>query len=290
MPGEDGMPSKNRLIAPAVTILGALALLLPALAGRGLADEPRPWEIGMQVPASEAADRIAAFHSLLLWIITAITLFVLGLLVYVVWRFRESRNPVPTRTSHHTVIEVIWTVLPIMILVIIAIPSFKLLYYEDRVPDAALTVKAIGHQWYWSYEYPDNGKFAFDSQMIEDADLKPGQLRLLEVDNRMVLPVNTNVRVVVASDDVIHAWIVPSLGVQVNAVPGRLNELWVNIDREGVYYGQCTQLCGINHGFMPIVVEAMSKEKFASWAEGHGKKKAAAAMPAPAPARVAAGR
>ncbi len=247
--------------------LSLAALLLGA--GAAAADEPQPWQMGMQTPASEVADRIHAFHSLLLWIITAITIFVLALLVYVMWRFRESRNPVPTRTSHNTLIEVLWTVIPIMILVIIAIPSFKLLYYEERIPPADLTVKVTGHQWYWSYDYPDNGKIQFDS-MLPDENPKTG-LRLLDVDNRMIVPVHANVRILVASDDVIHAWVVPSLGLQVNAVPGRLNELWVNIDREGVYYGQCTQLCGVNHGFMPIVVEAVSKDKFTSWAASQKK-------------------
>jgi cytochrome c oxidase subunit II len=258
------MTSKIVKLSLATLLLGA-----GGFAGGAAADEPQPWEMGMQTPASEVADRIHAFHSLLLWIITVITIFVLALLIYVMWRFRESRNPVPTRTSHNTLIEVLWTVIPIMILVIIAIPSFKLLYYEERIPPVDLTVKVTGHQWYWSYDYPDNGKIEFDS-MLPDENPKTG-LRLLDVDKRMIVPVHANVRILVASEDVIHAWVVPSLGLQVNAVPGRLNELWVNIDREGVYYGQCTQLCGVNHGFMPIVVEAVSKDKFASWVASQKK-------------------
>lgn len=258
------MPVKNGLMAFAI-------LLLNLASGRAYAEAPQPWELGFQPAASLTAERMWSFHTLLLWIITFITLFVLGLLLYVIWRFRASKNPTPNRTAHNTVIEVLWTVVPIMILVIIAIPSFKLLYYADRTHDAELTVKAIGHQWYWSYEYPDS-KVSFDSMVVDDADLKPGQLRLLDVDNRLVLPVHTSVRILVASDDVIHAWVVAPLGLQINAVPGRLNETWVNITKEGTYYGQCTQLCGVNHGFMPIAVEGVSKEAFAKWLEGQKKQ------------------
>ncbi|HXQ65956.1 MAG TPA: cytochrome c oxidase subunit II [Alphaproteobacteria bacterium] len=272
-------------------VLSALATLALALAGLAVggahAEEPQPWEVGLQPAASLSAERIDSFHSLLLWIITLIALFVLGLLLYVVWRFRASKNPVPTRTSHNTLIEVLWTVVPIMILVIIAIPSFKLLYYVDKTHDAELTLKAIGHQWYWSYEYPDS-KVSFDAMVIEDADLKPGQLRLLDTDNRVVLPVHTNIRLLIASTDVIHAWTVPPLGININAVPGRLNETWVNIEREGVYYGQCFQLCGINHGFMPIALEAVSKEAFAKWLDD--KRKQAEGSGASRLARVAAER
>ena len=253
--------------------LAALATLVLGIAGVGAAyaEEPQPWQIGLQPAASLTAERIDGFHSLLLWIITLITLFVLGLLIYVMWRFRESRNPVPNKTAHNTIIEVIWTVVPIMILVIIAIPSFKLLYYADKTPNAEMTLKAIGHQWYWSYEYPDS-KVAFDSIMVEDADLKQGQPRLLSVDNAVVVPVNTNIRLLIASEDVIHAWTMPALGVNINAVPGRLNETWMNIDREGTYYGQCFQLCGVNHGFKPIEIHAVSKEAYAQWLAGKQKQ------------------
>src|SRR5208282_1838153 len=272
-------------------VLSALATLALALAGPAVggahAEQPQPWELGLQPAASLSAERIDSFHSLLLWIITLITLFVLGLLLYVMWRFRASKNPVPTRTSHNTLIEVLWTVVPIMILVIIAIPSFKLLYYVDKTHDAELTLKAIGHQWYWSYEYPDS-KVSFDAMMIEDADLKPGQLRLLDTDNRVVLPIHTNIRLLIASTDVIHAWTVPPLGININAVPGRLNETWVTIEREGVYYGQCFQLCGINHGFMPIAIQAVSKDAFAKWLDD--KKKQAEGSGASRLARAAAER
>ncbi|HLI12993.1 MAG TPA: cytochrome c oxidase subunit II [Alphaproteobacteria bacterium] len=276
---------KTRLAALATLVLG-----FAGFAGSGAyAAEPQPWEMGMQPAASLVADRIHSFNSLLLWIITLITLLVLGLLVYVMWRFRASRNPVPTKTSHNTLIEVIWTVVPIMILVIIAIPSFKLIYYADVTPKADLTVKATGHQWYWSYDYPDS-KVSFDSQIIDDDSLKPGQIRLLSVDNPLVVPVHTYIRVLVTSDDVIHAWVVPALGMQINGVPGRLNEIWMNIEKEGTYYGQCTQLCGVNHGFMPIEVKAVSKEAFAQWLAGQQKassnaKPAAGAQLAQAEAR-----
>jgi cytochrome c oxidase subunit 2 len=254
------MPVKKGLIA-----LAMLVLNLTGFAGSSAhAEQPRPWQLGLQEPGSLTAERIASFHSLLLWIITIITLFVLALLLYVMWRFRASRNPVPAKTAHSTLIEVIWTVVPIMILVIIAIPSFKLLYYADKTHDAQLTVKAIGHQWYWSYEYPDS-KLSFDSQIVDDADLKPGQPRLLTVDNPVVVPINTNIRILVTSDDVIHAWTLPPLGVNINAIPGRLNETWMNIDRAGTYYGQCFQLCGVNHGFMPIEIKAVSKGEFEKW-------------------------
>jgi cytochrome c oxidase subunit 2 len=226
----------------------------------------------MQEPGSPVKDRIESFHDLLLVIITLITIFVFVLLTYTIWRFRASRNPTPTRTAHNTLLEVAWTAVPVLILVVIAIPSFKLLYYGDRTQNAEMTVKVVGHQWYWSYEYPDQGNFTFDSYMVPDTDLKPGQRRLLEVDNRLVVPAGTNVRILVAGTDVIHSWFVPSLGVQIYAMPGRLNETWVNVEKPGVYYGQCNQICGINHAFMPIAVEALSKEDFARWVEEAKKK------------------
>ena len=265
--------------------LGLLALCVAGLqAGSACAEEPRPWEIGLQPAASLTAERIDSFHTMLLWIITLITLFVLALLVYVIWRFRESRNPVPSKTAHHTFIEILWTVVPIMILVVIAIPSFKLLYYADKTADAQMTLKAIGHQWYWSYEYPDD-KVTFDSILVEDADLKQGQPRLLTVDNPVVVPVDTNIRLLIASEDVMHAWTMPALGVNLNAVPGRLNETWMNIKREGTYYGQCFQLCGVNHGFMPIEIRAVSKDDYAKWLAD--KKKQAANSNAAADAQLA---
>jgi len=274
-------------------VIGALAVV--AVAG---AAEPKPWELGFQPPATPVKDRLSAFHDELLIIITLITGFVLGLLVYVMWRFNHRRNPVPSRTSHNTVIEMLWTVVPVLILIIIAVPSFKLMYYMDRVPNAEMTIKVTGHQWYWSYEYPDQGGLAFDSNIIPEAELKPGQKRLLDVDNPLVVPADTIIRVEVTGTDVIHSWFVPSFGVQEYAIVGRLNESWMRIEHAGTYYGQCNQICGVNHAFMPIKVEALSKDEFQHWL-GEAKKKFArhddgtgavrvAAVPDPAEAARAA--
>ena len=208
---------------------------------------------------------LSNFHDLLLVVITVISLFVTGLLGYVVWRFSEARNPTPSRTTHNTLVEVLWTVVPVVILVIIAIPSFKLLYFSDVIPKADLTVKAIGHQWYWTYEYPDHGNFSLDSTMIASDELEPGQIRLLSVDNQIVVPVGKVVRVQVTADDVLHAWAVPAFGVKIDAVPGRLNEVWFKAERTGTFYGQCSELCGVNHGFMPIRVDVVSDNDFAAW-------------------------
>jgi len=253
---------------------GLLALCagsLPALAA-----EPRPWQLGMQEPASLVKLRIHDFHDLLLVTITLITLFVLALMAYICIRFRASANPTPSKTTHNTTIEVLWTVVPVIILVVIAIPSFKLLYFGDRTPNPEMTLKVVGHQWYWSYEYPDLGEVKFDSTVIQPADLKPGQKRLLDVDLPVVLPVDTNIRILFASADVMHSWFMPALGVQVYTTPGRLNEGWVNITKEGTYYGQCNQICGVNHGYMPVKVQAVSKEAYARWT-AEAKTKFAAA-------------
>ena len=236
------------------------------------AAEPKPWQFGMQPPATEVSDRLSAFHDELLIIITLIAAFVLSLLVYVILRFDGRRNPAPSRTSHNTVIEMLWTVVPVLILVIIAIPSFKLMYYMDRVPNPEMTIKVTGHQWYWSYEYPDQGGLAFDSNIIPEDQLKPGQKRLLEVDNPLIVPADTLIRVQVTGTDVIHSWFVPSFGVQEYAIVGRLNESWMKIDHPGTYYGQCNQICGVNHAFMPIKVEALSKEAFQNWLVDAKKK------------------
>lgn len=243
----------------------ALAAALVVAAAGAEAAQPYPWQIGLQPAASPVLREINSFHNLLLIIIFAIAVFVLALLVYVMVRFRASANPVPSKTAHNTLLEVVWTLIPVAILLVIAIPSFKLLYFSDVTQKAELTVKAIGHQWFWSYEYPDNGNFTFDATMVEAADLKPGQPRLLETDYRVVVPVDTNVRLLTTSVDVIHAWAMPAFGVKKDAVPGRLLETWFKAEREGVYYGQCSELCGTNHGFMPIAVEVVSKEAFAKW-------------------------
>lgn len=264
--------STKKVPARALVVLGLALTGCAAVAALAWADAPRPWEFGMQAPATPVKDRLSAFHDELLVIIFLITIFVLGLLLYVILRFNHRRNPVPTRTSHNTVIEMLWTVVPVLILVIIAIPSFKLMYYMDRVPNPDMTIKVTGHQWYWSYEYPDQGDLAFNSNLVPDADLKPGQKRLLDVDNPLVVPVETTIRVLVTGTDVIHSWFVPSFGVQEYAIVGRLNESWMKIEHDGVYYGQCNQICGINHAFMPIKVEAVSKDDFQRWLVDAKKK------------------
>ena len=269
-------------------ILAAGGALAASLIGTGAsAGEPTPWQMGLQQAATPLMQSIDDLHDILLVVITLITLFVLGLLLYVMWRFRESKNPTPTRTTHNTTVEVLWTVIPVVILVLIAIPSFKLLYYSDTIPKADLTVKAIGHQWYWSYEYPDHGNFTFDATILADDELKEGQPRLLEVDNRIVVPVNKVVRVQVTADDVLHAWAVPAFGVKTDGVPGRLNEVWFKAERTGVYYGQCSELCGVNHGFMPIRVDVVTAQEFNAWISWAKKEYAADDGGGPPATRVA---
>jgi cytochrome c oxidase subunit II len=240
----------------------AMAGLWAAVAA---SQQPHPWQLGLQDPASPIKAQLDSFHNLLLVIIIGIVLIVAALLVYVMVRFNAKANPTPTRTSHNTVLEVAWTVVPVIILVVIAVPSFRVLYYMERTPEAEMTLKVTGRQWYWDYEYPDQGGFGFSANMVADDQLKPGQPRLLETDKHIVLPVDTVIRIQVTAGDVIHSWAVPAFGIKRDAVPGRLNESWVKIEREGMYYGQCSELCGVNHGFMPIAVEAVSKEKFGAW-------------------------
>ena len=250
-----------------------------AWARSAAAGQPVNWQLGFQDAATPVMERLNDFHNLLLVIIFAIAAFVLLLLAYVLIRFRRSNNPAPSRTSHNTLVEVAWAVLPVIILIVMAVPSFKLLYYMDRTPEVELTVKAIGHQWYWTYEYPDH-EITFDALLVPEDELQPGQPRLLETDNRVVLPVNTKVRLLFTADDVLHAWAVPAFGIKVDTVPGRTNEAWVEVTREGVYYGQCSELCGVNHSFMPIAVEVVSKERFAAWLAEAKKKFAREAAPA----------
>lgn len=260
----------------AFAVLAGLTAFLPAVAGaESNVTAPIPWGMDLQRPGSPIMEQIVSFHTALIWVIAAISLFVLTLLAIIVFRFNSKSNPTPTKTSHNTVIEVLWTVVPIIILVFIAIPSFKLLFFAGRLPaDAAMTLKITGHQWFWSYDYPDQGGLHFDSMVkcrtTEDcagqADAN-GQvpLRLLDVDNPVVVPVGTTIRIQLVSDDVIHSWAVPSLGIKTDAVPGRLQETWTKIEHEGSYYGQCSELCGVDHGFMPINIVAVSKEAFADW-------------------------
>ena len=251
------------------------------LAATGLG-EPQPWQMSLQPAATPVMEDIVWFHNFLLWLIAAIAAFVLILLLIVIVRFNARANPVPSRTTHNTLIEVIWTVVPVLILVAIAVPSFRLLFYELKVPKADITVKVTGKQWFWSYGYPDQ-KFEFDSLMVQDKDLKPGQPRLLTVDNEMVVPVNKVVRVQVTGADVIHSFSVPSFGIKIDAIPGRLNETWFKAEREGMYYGQCSQLCGRDHAFMPITVHVVSEKDYTAWLDAAKKKYASTDDSAPVP-------
>ena len=266
----EGMKRFRRWTQRVAAVLWAPLLLLSA---RAFAEEPYDWQLGWQPAASPVREHIDALHNVLLVVITLITLFVLGLLLYVMFRFSAKRHPVPSKITHNTVIEIIWTLVPVLILVAIAVPSFKLLYYMDKNPHATMTIKITGHQWYWSYEYPDQGHLSFNSNMLDaDTTKKEGKPRLLAVDNPVVVPVGTVVRVLVAGTDVIHSWFVPAVGVQEYAMPGRTNEAWLQIDRPGVYYGQCNQICGINHPFMPIEIHAVSQDDFAKWVDGAKKQ------------------
>ena len=273
----------KRLAVVAVTVLAILPGGGAALAGLG---QPSPWQIGLQQSASPVMVDIVWFHDFLLYIITAITAFVLALLVIVIVRFNARANPVPSRTTHNTLIEIAWTIIPIVILMVIAVPSFKLLFFQLNIPAADLTVKATGKQWYWSYNYPDNGQIEFDSLMLKEGERKEGQPRLLAVDNEMVVPVNKTVRVITTGADVIHSFAVPSFGIKIDAVPGRINETWFKATREGVYYGQCSELCGKDHAYMPIAVHVVSEQAFAAWLE-EAKKKYARDVVVP-PTNVAA--
>ncbi len=257
------MPVFSRLRAYAVTI-GAL-LMSAASALAAAPGQPSSWALGLQEAASPVMADISWFHNLLLVIITAITAFVLILLLIVMIRFNARANPNPSRTTHNAVIEVIWTIFPVVILVAIAVPSFRLLFVELDPPKADLTVKATGKQWYWSYNYPDNGNFEFDSILVADKDLKPDQPRLLTVDNEMVVPVNKVVHVLVTGADVIHSFAVPSFGIKIDAVPGRLNDTWFKATSEGRFHGQCSELCGKDHAFMPITVRVVNDAEFAAW-------------------------
>jgi cytochrome c oxidase subunit 2 len=238
-------------------------MLLPM--GVAFAQQPQPWQIGMQPAFSPVKERIIALHDLVMVIITLVTIFVAVLLLWVCYRYSAKRNPTPSRTSHNTMLEVAWTVVPVLILVIIAVPSFQLVYYEDRTVDPDLTIKVTGHQWYWEYTYPEKGPIDFQSYIVPEDQLKPGQLRLLDVDNQLVLPVGKKVRILTTSGDVIHSFFIPSLGVQRYAIPGRTIETWVEITAPGDYYGECNQICGTNHSQMPISIHALAPAEFDAW-------------------------
>ena len=269
--------------------LGILGVL-SAIAGLGVASStqaqpivgvPHDWQMNFPPAYTPLMEKVESLNDLLLIIISLICAFVAALLIYAVWRFHASRNPVATTTTHNTVIEIAWTVLPILILVIIAIPSFRLLYYGDKATDAAFTVKVTGHQWYWSYEYPDQGNFSVDSRILSEADRvkqKPEVPRLLAVDEEMVIPKGTTIRIIGTAADSMHGWTVPGFGIKKTVIPGRLNEGWINVRDEGFYFGQCSQICGNNHTYMPIAVRVVSKPEFDKWVEQ--KKKSAGLVPA----------
>ena len=233
--------------------------------------QPVVWQMGLQDAASERMRDIISLHTFVLYIITAICLFVLGLLTWIMLRFNARANPTPTATTHNTVLEVAWTIIPVLILVTIAVPSFRLLYFEETLPPADLTVKAIGKQWFWTYQSPDNGNFTFDAQMTPERRSAPtvpnGEPRLLGTNNHVVVPVNKNIRILTTGADVIHSWAIPAFGVKMDAVPGRINQTWFKADKEGIYYGECSELCGARHAFMPITVEVVSQEKFDMWVQ-----------------------
>jgi cytochrome c oxidase subunit 2 len=289
--------------------LAAFVLILGTWLGQAFADQPREWQLNLQEAASPLMDRIHSFHNLLLYIIFGVSVFVLILLIWVIIRYNARANPTPSKTTHNTLIEVVWTVVPILILVVIAVPSFRLLYYSDKATEATVTIKARGHQWYWSYVYEtsyevgadgkavqkdgkpvdklDKARFVFESRIAcrgsaADADKKScaefeqangrKPVRLLDVDNPIVIPVGTQIRVLVQGMDVIHAFAMPSMGSKVDANPGRINETWIFAKKPGIYYGQCSELCGTDHGFMPIAVRAVPRDEYEKWLEDAKKK------------------
>ncbi|MFN7114254.1 MAG: cytochrome c oxidase subunit II [Alphaproteobacteria bacterium] len=266
----------RRCHALAAAVFAGLAFAAPAAAETSdlpVVGAPKNWGLGFQPSASPVKHEMVWFHNdLLMPVITAITVFVMLLLLYVMIRFNAKANPKPSKTTHNTMLEFIWTLVPVIILVIIVVPSLKLLYMSDKTADAEMTLNIKGYQWYWGYEYPDHGDIEFSSYMVPEKDLKEGQVRLLSTDNPVVLPVDTNIRLLVTANDVIHSFAMPALGVKIDAVPGRMNETWTRIEKEGIYFGQCSEICGINHAFMPIEIHAVSKEAFAKWVEKQGGK------------------
>jgi cytochrome c oxidase subunit 2 len=252
----------------------------PAMAQKVIG-QPHDWQVGFPSSYTPVMEHVASLHNLLLVIITLISLFVLALLIYVMFRFHASRNPTPATVTHNTALEIAWTIIPILILVVIAIPSFRLLYFGDKAADAAMTIKVTGRQWYWSYEYPDQGNFSVYSRILAEADrakLKPDQPRLLAVDEEMVIPANTTIRIIGTGADSMHGWTVWGFGIKKTVIPGRINEGWINVPKEGIYFGQCSQICGNGHAYMPIAVKVVSKADFDAWVAQ--KKKAAGLLPA----------
>jgi len=274
-------------------IISLTALLISSMtAAAQAADKPyegiaKPWQLNFQEAATPVMEQLTSMHNILLFMCFVISVFVLVVLLYICFRFSRKRNPVASKTSHNTKLEIIWTTIPILILIAIAIPSLRLHYFMERDVDAEMTLKVVGYQWYWHYEYPDAGGVNFDSYILKDKDLKKGDHRLLAVDNRLVVPVDTKIRVLITGADVIHAFAVPSFGIKRDAIPGRLNETWFKAEKIGTFYGQCSELCGVGHGFMPIVIDVVSKEDFAKWI-GNKKKEAGISDAAPANANAKA--
>ena len=279
------------LVFRRIAAWAATVLVIPsgADAASPVLGQPSPWQLGLQQSVTPVMDNIVSFHDFLLYLITAITAFVLLLLVLVIVKFNARANPTPARTTHNTLLEMAWTIVPIAILVVIAVPSFKLLFFQLVLPPIDLTVKATGKQWFWSYSYPDHGQFEFDSLLDKDGERKAEQPRLLAVDNEMVVPVNRNVRVITTGSDVIHAFAVPAFGIKVDSIPGRINETWFKATREGVYYGQCSELCGKDHAYMPIAVRVVNEQAFATWVE-QAKQKYARDKTAPPTSVASAAR
>lgn len=245
-------------------------LLLAGVASAEVLGQPTPGGLGLPATVTEVGAETQFFYNvILLPIISFIGLFVLGLLIYVCWRFNEHANPVPSKLTHHTGLEVVWTLVPVLILVFIAIPSFRLLAHQVEIPEPKVTIKVTGNQWYWSYAYPEDqgGGFSFDQFMKTDAELKPenGDVRLLSVDNEAVVPVGEVIKLQVVASDVIHSYTIPAFTVRIDAVPGRLNETWFKAEKEGIFYGQCSKICGKDHAFMPAAIRVVSKEKYAEW-------------------------
>ncbi len=262
----------SRVILAIAAALSSIFYALPAFAANyeqmPTPSFPKNWQLGFQTPVTPVAERLMDFHTLLMWVITAITVFVLILLLICIFRYNEKANPVPAKWTHNTLLEVIWTAVPVLILVAIAIPSYRLLYFMDRVEEADMTLKVTGNQWFWSYELPEYD-ISYDSLPIPDdqIDYEAGQHRQLETDTHVVLPVDTTIRILFTSNDVIHAWAMPAFGVKLDNMPGRINETWTHVTQEGRYYGQCSELCGVEHSLMPIVVDVVSKEKFQQYVE-----------------------
>ncbi|MBI08931.1 MAG: cytochrome c oxidase subunit II [Rhodospirillaceae bacterium] len=256
--------------------LVALAAVFAGVYGvqSATAAEPKNWQLGFQEAATPTMEKIDGFHDFVTIIATVIAVFVMVLLLIVIFRFNEKSNPTPTTTTHHLPLEIAWTVIPIIILVVMAIPSFKLMYFADRVDNPDMTLKIIGRQWYWSYEYPDHGNFTFDANIVSEEDLaKDSSLkRNMDTDERVVLPVGKKIQLLMTASDVLHNWGVPAFGIKLDTVPGRLNETWVQINKPGVYYGFCSELCGVNHAYMPITVEAVSPKAFKQWVKQAQKK------------------